>query len=61
MDQGIIGSIFTVAVFVFFLGIVWWAFSKNNKEKFDEASKVLFDEQEKAQIEKEQKQESQKS
>ncbi len=42
MDQGIVGSIFTVTVFVAFIGIVWWAFSKRNKQKFDEAANLVF-------------------
>ena len=42
MDQGIVGSIFTVIVFVSFIGIVWWAFSSRNKQKFDEAANLPF-------------------
>lgn len=42
MDQGIVGSIFTVVVFVSFVGIVWWAFSGHNKKKFDEAANLPF-------------------
>lgn len=47
MDQGIIGSIFTVVVFVSFIGVVWWAFSKRNKDRFDEAANLVFDDEEK--------------
>ncbi len=43
MDQSIIGSIFTVIVFVAFVGVVWWAFSSRNKAKFDEAANVIFE------------------
>ncbi|WP_137166897.1 cbb3-type cytochrome oxidase subunit 3 [Salinimonas lutimaris] len=42
MDQGIIGSIFTVVVLVCFFGVVWWAFSSRNKHKFDEAANLPF-------------------
>jgi cytochrome c oxidase cbb3-type subunit 4 len=47
MDQGIIGSIFTVIVFVIFIGIVVWAFSSKNKKKFDEAANLVFADEEK--------------
>ncbi|MFC3121725.1 cbb3-type cytochrome oxidase subunit 3 [Agaribacter flavus] len=43
MDQGVIGSIFTVIVFVSFVGVVIWAFSSRNKDKFDEAANLVFD------------------
>lgn len=46
MDQGIVGSIFTVIVFVIFIGIVWWAFSSRNKAKFDEAANLVFADEE---------------
>lgn len=45
MDYGLIGSIFTVLVFVFFIGIVVWAFSKKNKKSFDEAANLVFDDE----------------
>ena len=47
MDQGIVGSIFTVIVFVSFIGVVWWAFSSRNKKKFDEAANLVFADEEK--------------
>ncbi len=43
MDQGIVGSIFTVIVFVAFIGAVWWAFHSKNKAKFDDAANVIFE------------------
>jgi cytochrome c oxidase cbb3-type subunit 4 len=46
MDQGIIGSIFTVIVFIAFIGVVYWAFSKRNKDRFDEAANLVFDDEE---------------
>jgi cytochrome c oxidase cbb3-type subunit 4 len=42
MDQGIIGSIFTVVVFLVFAGVVWWSFSSRNKKRFDEAANLPF-------------------
>lgn len=42
MDQGVIGSIFTVVVFVSFIGVVWWSFSSRNKERFDDAANLPF-------------------
>lgn len=59
MDQGIIGSIYTVVVFLVFIGIVWWAFSKKSKKGFDEAANLIFDKNEQDEIRQE-KQESYK-
>jgi cytochrome c oxidase cbb3-type subunit 4 len=42
MDQGIVGSIYTVIVFVAFIGAVWWAFNSKNKAKFDDAANIIF-------------------
>jgi cytochrome c oxidase cbb3-type subunit 4 len=42
MDYAISGSIYTVLVFVCFIGIVWWAYSKKSKENFDEAEMLIF-------------------
>ncbi|MBT0586320.1 cbb3-type cytochrome oxidase subunit 3 [Alteromonas oceanisediminis] len=58
MDQGVIGSIFTVIVFVSFIGIVIWAFSSRNKKKFDEAANLPFADEEDSQPAKNNKQES---
>ncbi|MFC4699433.1 cbb3-type cytochrome oxidase subunit 3 [Glaciecola siphonariae] len=49
MDQGIIGSIFTVIVFVSFVGAIIWAFSSRNKKSFDEAANLPFADEEKPQ------------
>jgi cytochrome c oxidase cbb3-type subunit 4 len=46
MDQGIIGSIYTVIVFVAFIGAVWWAYNSRNKNKFDDAANIIFEEDE---------------
>jgi len=45
MNYGAIGSIFTVAVFVFFIGIVLWAYSGRSKAGFDEAANLVFDDE----------------
>lgn len=45
MDQAIVGSIFTVVVFVAFIGACWWAFTSNNKKKFDEAANIIFEDE----------------
>lgn len=42
MDYAISGSIFTVLVFVCFIGIVVWAYSKKTKKRFDEAQNLIF-------------------
>ena len=43
MDINILRSITTVAALVAFLGIVWWAWSKNRKADFDEAARLPFE------------------
>ena len=43
MDINTLRSISTVAALLVFLGIVWWAYSKNRKEDFDEAAHLPFD------------------
>ncbi len=42
MDFGIIHSIWTVVLFVSFIGIVIWAYSKRRKAAFDEAANLVF-------------------
>ena len=36
------GGIITVVGLVVFLGIVWWAFSRRNKKRFEEDAKLPF-------------------
>jgi len=45
MDYATSGSIYTIIVFVSFIGIVLWAYSKKSKANFDEAEKLIFDDQ----------------
>lgn len=44
MDINILRSIITVVMFVMFVGIVIWAFSKRRKKDFEEAAHLPFDE-----------------
>ena len=36
-------SIWTILVLVIFLGVVFWAYSNRNKQKFDEAARDIID------------------
>jgi cytochrome c oxidase cbb3-type subunit 4 len=44
MDVGILGSIVTVLFFVLFVAIIWWAFHRENKGKFEDAANLPFQE-----------------
>ena len=33
----------TLACFVTFLGIAWWAYAGHNRERFEEAARLPFD------------------
>lgn len=35
-------SIWTVVLFVSFFGVVWWAFGKNRKARFEEDANLVF-------------------
>ncbi len=43
MDVNILRSLATVASFVTFLGIVWWAWSKRRSSDFSEAANLPFE------------------
>ena len=45
MDINILRSIVTVISLVTFLGIVVWAWSSRNRDRFDEAANLPFDEE----------------
>lgn len=45
MDAGLIGSVVTVVFFLLFIGIVWWAYHRDNRGKFDEAANLPFEEE----------------
>ena len=44
MDLNDIRSWMTVFQMAVFIGIVWWAYSKGNKKRFEEDAKIPFDE-----------------
>ncbi|MCG7496337.1 CcoQ/FixQ family Cbb3-type cytochrome c oxidase assembly chaperone [Vibrio sp. Of7-15] len=46
MDVGTIHSIWTVVLFVSFIGIVFWAYSKRRKASFEEAANLVFADEE---------------
>lgn len=46
MDIGTIHSIWTVVLFICFFGVVWWAYGKRRKSRFDEAANSIFDDEE---------------
>jgi cytochrome c oxidase cbb3-type subunit 4 len=46
MDFGTIHSIYTVVLFVSFIGIVWWAFSKKRKARFEQDAYLVFGDEE---------------
>ncbi|MEO9103001.1 MAG: CcoQ/FixQ family Cbb3-type cytochrome c oxidase assembly chaperone [Burkholderiales bacterium] len=43
MDINILRSIVTVALLLIFVGIVWWAFSRRNKHRFEEDALLPFE------------------
>ncbi|GAB3018065.1 cbb3-type cytochrome oxidase subunit 3 [Bowmanella dokdonensis] len=45
MDPVTVNIIWTVAIFVIFIAIVVWAFSKRAKKGFDEAANLVFDDE----------------
>ncbi|MGX9416115.1 cbb3-type cytochrome oxidase subunit 3 [Vibrio sp. RC27] len=47
MDIGTVHSIWTVLLFVSFIGIVAWAYSKRRTTSFDEAANLVFADEEK--------------
>ncbi|MGF1694233.1 cbb3-type cytochrome c oxidase subunit 3 [Vibrio kyushuensis] len=45
MDIITFQSIWTVTVFACFIGIVWWAYGKDRKSRFDEDANLVFDDE----------------
>ncbi len=43
MDINTLRSVATVASFVTFIGIVWWAWSKSRSSAFEEAANLPFE------------------
>ncbi len=42
MDINVLRGVVAVVSLVLFLGIVWWAWSKHQKVRFDEAANLPF-------------------
>ena len=47
MDYGTYRGVYTLILLVLFLIIVYWAYSKKRKSKFDDIANSIFDEDEK--------------
>ncbi|MCA1926619.1 MAG: cbb3-type cytochrome c oxidase subunit 3 [Thiobacillus sp.] len=43
MDSGTLNGIVTFVFIVVFVGIVAWAYSRGNKQRFEEAERLPFD------------------
>jgi cytochrome c oxidase cbb3-type subunit 4 len=43
MDSGTVSGIVTAVFVAVFIGIVWWAFSKGNRQRFEDAGRLPFD------------------
>lgn len=42
MDINDLRSVVTVLSFATFIGIVWWAYSRRSKQRFEEAARLPF-------------------
>ena len=42
---GTLHSIATVAAFIAFIAIVWWAYSPKNRKRFEEDAKLALDDE----------------
>ena len=45
MNWGVLHSIATVAAFIAFIGIAWWAYSPKNKKRFEEDAQLALDDE----------------
>ncbi|OOR93873.1 cytochrome C [Moraxella caviae] len=43
MNWGVLHSIATVAAFIAFVAIAWWAYSPKNKKRFEEDAQLALD------------------
>ena len=43
MNWGVLHSIATVAAFVAFIAVAWWAYSPKNKKRFEEDAQLALD------------------
>jgi cytochrome c oxidase cbb3-type subunit 4 len=46
MDAGFLRGLYTVIMFVAFIGIVWWAWSARRKDDFKEAANLPLEDDE---------------
>ncbi len=46
MDSALLQTIWTVVAFVFFVGVVFWAWSGRRKSDFDEAARMPLEDDE---------------
>lgn len=46
MDSGTVSGIVTALFILVFIGIVWWAYSKGNRQRFEDAGRLPFAEDE---------------
>ena len=44
MDINLIRSLLTVAAFVAFIGIVWWAYSPSRKKRLEDVGRSVLEE-----------------
>ena len=44
MNSGTLSGIVTVVFIAVFIGIVWWAYSKRNRQDFEDAGRLPFEE-----------------
>ena len=38
-----ISGLFTTAAFLMFLGVLYWAYTRHNRQRFDEAAQLVFE------------------
>lgn len=50
MDINDLRSLFTVVTFAMFIGIIWWTYSGNRKQAFEEAALLPFTDDEPAEV-----------
>jgi cytochrome c oxidase cbb3-type subunit 4 len=54
MDIGTFHGLWTLTLFISFLGVVWWAYGKNRKSRFDEDANLVFADEKPASVKSEQ-------
>ncbi|MDG3088136.1 CcoQ/FixQ family Cbb3-type cytochrome c oxidase assembly chaperone [Vibrio hannami] len=42
MDIGTFHGLWTLTLFISFLGVVWWAYGKSRKSRFEEDANLVF-------------------